>query len=69
MSEHMPSARPNAVSLADAAKLLSKIGGRLVTVEILQRDIAAGAPVNPDGTINLVMYAAWLVKEAGRNGD
>jgi len=27
------------------------------------------APVNPDGTINLVHYAAWLVKEYAARGD
>lgn len=70
MSEPMPSAsaRPNALSLSDAAKLLSKTGGRLVTVEMLQKDIDAGAPVNADGTISIVHYAAWLVRELG-SGD
>jgi hypothetical protein len=28
---------------------------------MIARDIEAGVPVNPDGTINLVHYAAWLV--------
>ena len=67
MSENMPSAsaRPSALSLSDAAKLLSKIGGRLVTVEMLQKDNDAGAPVNADGTISIVHYAAWLVRELG----
>jgi len=67
MSEPIPStsARPNALSLSDAAKLLSKIGGRLVTVEMLQKDIDVGAPVNADGTISIVHYAAWLVREFG----
>jgi hypothetical protein len=30
---------------------------------MIRADLAAGAPVNTDGTINLVHYAAWLVKE------
>jgi hypothetical protein len=31
---------------------------------MLQSDLlAAGAPANADGTINLVHYAAWLVRE------
>jgi len=59
---------PNALSLADAARLLARVGGQAVTVEMLQADIAAGAPTNADGTINLVHYAAWLLKEMGR-GD
>lgn len=55
---------PTALALADAARLLSAAGGQAVTVEMLEADVAAGAPTNPDGTLNLVTYAAWLVKEA-----
>jgi uncharacterized ferredoxin-like protein len=57
---------PNALSLADAARLLARVGGQAVSVEMLQADVAAGAPTNADGTINLVHYAAWLLKEMGR---
>lgn len=57
---------PTALSVADAARLLSAGGGQRVTVEMLEADIAAGAPANPDGTLNLVHYAAWLVREAAR---
>ena len=53
------------LSLADLARLLSRVGMKPVTVEMLQRDIDAGAPANADGTINIVHYAAWLVKQAG----
>jgi hypothetical protein len=60
--------RPTALSLRDAARLLSRTGGRPISVEMLEADIAAGAPTNPDGTIHLVHYAAWLVKELGRGG-
>ncbi len=59
---------PMALSLDDAARLLAAVGGVRITREMLETDIAAGAPANPDGTINLVHYAAWLVKEMGR-GD
>ena len=59
---------PNALPLADAARLLGRVGGQAVTIEMLQADVAAGAPTNADGTINLVHYAAWLLKEMGR-GD
>lgn len=59
---------PTGLPLADAAKLLSAASGIAVRVEQLEADVAAGAPTNPDGTLNLVHYAAWLVKEAGR-GD
>ena len=33
---------------------------------MLRADAAAGAPLNADGTLNLVHYAAWLVRETGR---
>jgi len=59
---------PTAMTLQDAAHLLSKTGGRPVTEAMLQMDIKAGAPTNSDGTINLVHYAAWLVKELA-SGD
>ena len=54
---------PQALRLADLARVLSASGPSLVTVEMLQADVASGAPTNADGTLNLVHYAAWLVKE------
>jgi len=64
-----PRLSPTALPLADAARLLSAVGGQAVTVEMLQADVAAGAPTNADGTLNLVEYAAWLVKEAASGAD
>jgi hypothetical protein len=54
---------PTSLAVADAARLLTRAGGQSVTIQMLETDLAAGAPVNGDGTINLVRYAAWLVKE------
>jgi hypothetical protein len=54
---------PTALELADAAKILSKLFAQPVTEAMLREDIAAGAPTNPDGTLNLVQYAAWLARE------
>jgi hypothetical protein len=51
---------PAALPLADAAKVLSAAGGQRVTIEMLEEDVAAGAPTNADGSINLLHYAAWL---------
>ena len=59
---------PSALALADVAQLLTKVGGLAITEAMLRDDLAAGAPTNADGTINLVHYAAWLVKEMLR-GD
>jgi hypothetical protein len=54
------SLNPAALSLADAAKVLSVTGGQRVTIYMLQEDVVAGAPTNADGSINLLHYAAWL---------
>jgi hypothetical protein len=53
---------PNALSVEDAARLLSRAGGWPITAEMIEDDLDSGAPENPEGTINLVHYAAWLVK-------
>ncbi len=55
-----PRINPLALSIPDAARLLSKAGGRLISLEQIEADVVAGAPSNADGTINLVTYAAWL---------
>jgi hypothetical protein len=59
---------PSALSVRDAARVLSRASGRAITEVALQSHIAAGAPTNADGTLNLVHYAAWLVQEVAR-GD
>jgi len=60
---------PAALSLPDAAKLLTKVGGHPITEASLRDDVSAGAPTNTDGTLNLVRYAAWLVREMNRTGE
>lgn len=59
---------PAALSVTYAARMLTKVGGQTVSDETVRADLAAGAPSNPDGTINLVHYGAWLAKEMG-HGD
>ena len=60
-----PRINPLALSPPDAARLLSKAGGRLISLDQIEADVAAGAPCNADGSINLVTYAAWLSLERG----
>jgi len=67
--EAKPALNPTALPLADAARLLSAAGGQRVTAEMIQADVDAGAPTNDDGTINLLQYGAWLVKELANRGD
>ncbi|MBK9128192.1 MAG: hypothetical protein IPM13_10375 [Phycisphaerales bacterium] len=69
MADEAPKLNPTALPLADAARLLSAVGGQVVTVEMLQADVAAGAPTNDDGTLNVAHYAAWLVKEMAARAD
>ena len=67
-SERQPSAlSPTRLTMADAARLLSRVGGPGITIRALEADLAAGAPLNADGTINLVHYAAWLAREMERH--
>lgn len=63
-------AAPNLTALPvdQVAKLLRHAGSEHLTVDAIRADIAAGAPTNPDGTMNLVVYGAWLVRELARRG-
>ncbi len=69
MAEPDAKLNPAALPLADAARLLSAAGGQRITVDTLEADQVVGAPVNADGTLNLVHYAAWLVREMSGRGD
>jgi hypothetical protein len=51
---------PAALSIDELATLLTRAGGRPIGADQVRRDLAAGAPQNPDGTLHLVHYAAWL---------
>ena len=55
--------RLTALSKEALVRLLKNAGSSTVSAETLEADIEAGAPVNPDGTVSLVEYAAWLCKE------
>ena len=57
---------PTAVPVCDASRLMSRLSGETITEQMLQADIDVGAPTNGEGTLNLVHYAAWLVKEMSR---
>ena len=47
----------------DLVQFLKSVGSAAVSREIIEADIAAGCPVNADGTISLPKYAAWLVRQ------
>ena len=60
---------PLALSPDNLVTLLQKAGYRAMTLELLQEDIDGGVPVNADGTISLIKYMAWLIREVNGNGD
>ena len=54
---------PAALTVEELAQLLAAAGGTPVSADDVRADVAAGAPVLPGGRVNLVHYAAWLVRE------
>lgn len=58
-----------AISIQDLAKLLKHAGSSHASEEAIRQDVEKGAPVNHDGTINLIHYTAWLVKEVSSDGN
>ena len=54
--------------MADLAALLTKASGVRVDVAWIEADLAAGAPTNADGTVNLMHYTAWLAKAMTTTG-
>ncbi len=54
----------------DLLVLLKKSGSRTASALTIEADIASGAPLNSDGTVNIIAYAAWLAaNHGGVNGD
>ena len=59
---------PTKLSVEQLSKLLSNAYRQRVPEAQVAADVKAGAPTNVDGTINLVVYTAWLLQEMHR-GD
>jgi len=59
---------PAALTVADLAALLTKACGVRVDVAWIEADLAAGAPANAVGTVNLMHYTAWLAKAKAAAG-
>ena len=64
MEHNNPTALPKEL----VVRALSLAGSRTISLERLEADIAAGAPVNEDGTVNIIAYGAWILK-GNLNGD
>lgn len=65
----MPENNREHVSKEDFVTAMRRSGSRTMTLERLEADIAAGAPVNTDGTVNILKYIAWIVKDTGDDGQ
>lgn len=48
------------------ASTLSVASKRRITPQMIEADVAAGAPAESDGSINLIRYVAWLLSNDGR---
>lgn len=49
--------------------VLKRSGSQTATEALISDDLEAGAPMNADGTINLIEFAAWLLKEDADGSD
>ena len=65
----MPEQRRDHITKDNFVTAMRRSGSRTLTLERLEADIAAGAPVNADGTINILKYVAWIAKELGDDGQ
>ena len=68
MNDPTPRLDPQKLSPGDAARLMTRVSGRHVAESTIDADVAAGAPTNGDGTLSLVAYGAWLVRQLA-DGD
>lgn len=56
-----------AMTVEQLADKLRASGSKTVTVEAIRAMIADGAPTNPDGTISIIKFTAYL--EGRNNGS
>ena len=60
---------PLALPAGDALRMLRRSGCPQMSDETLQHLIDDGLPLNADGTMNIIEYTAWMLKEAQGNGN
>ena len=65
----MPEHSRDHITRENFVTAMRRSGSRTQTLERLEADIAAGAPVNADGTLNILKYVAWIAKELGDDGQ
>lgn len=65
----MPEQNREHISKENFVTAMRRAGSRTLTLEGLEADIASGAPVNADGTVDILKYIAWVAKEMGDDGQ
>ena len=65
----MPEQNREHISKENFVTAMRRAGSRTLTLERLESDVAAGAPVNADGTVDVLKYIAWVAKEMGDAGQ
>lgn len=65
----MPENSRDHISKENFVTAMRRSGSRTLTLERLEADIASGAPVNADGTVDILKYVAWIAKELGDDGQ
>ena len=58
----------HALKPEELVRALKAAGSRTISEETVAADIAAGAPANADGTADIFLYAAWVLREENRHG-
>ena len=60
----------HALKPEELVRALKVAGSRTISEETVAADIAAGAPANADGTVDIFLYAAWVLsKENSRHAS
>lgn len=67
--EPAKSLKITAISIEDAAKAIASAYGRRVTADQVREVAEAGGLVRADGTINLLEYVAYLVREVAHGSS
>ena len=65
----MPENSRDHITKENFVTAMRRAGSRTLTLERLEADIASGAPVNADGTVDILKYIAWVAKEMGDDGQ
>ena len=60
---------PLALPAGDALRMLRRSGCPRMSDDTLRRFADEGLPLNTDGTLNIVEYMAWMLKEGQSHGS